>query len=778
MASSSSTPRKGCAWLMGCLLLLFLLVMVLAGVAFFLLRSETISAAVSVGPIVNILSPANGDRASVNVPLLVQARAEHSTKIARIELYADGALVAVQASTLPGGSNPLLLMQYWTPGTTGRHVLVARAYTRDNKFADSSIVYVDVVEVAEPSVSVNVDALRGEAAASPSLNDLARISGIPVERLREANPALRDLDPTRPITPGTPIEIPRSPAPSPTPTPSGGTLPPPPLPLPGAPAAPTGLIATADCTSATLNWSDASNEEQYRVYRIAPGDARLNLIATLAANTTTYRDTLPAPGTYRYQIASVRGGLEGLSGMAEARSPDGCPAPGAPPSTLRLVLAIQSIETTEVFERGVYCYYQINTLPWDRVPGTEALTPVASNPRRYDLTRLPGGGRFILDHIEANPLVIGLECWGRTATESRQLHPRFSTNHPRAEWDGTVRDLRAPNNSFTVKYCISTNLEGCRGGVRLVPLPPGVDVIPPLLDITRSLPAPRNLRIERTLDVCAELPDDSARGACLLGGLLVGGFPTLQWDWNGAPFYSEERLRGYRVIVRANDALLWERDVRPGTRKMTFARTTDLPCGSRVSYEVVAVDASGRPSAPSEPIGFETRPCPREVELTVTFQDLTVSPPAGRDGVVDIGGECFLPGCVDRTLELNGELGTHSDGLILVRALRFPPCLLAALCVDAGTYDLGRHPFVRRGDIWPRPGGILNLNVHEGQTLTLRAALQEVDLFRGASAWCVKQLEIEHSRMEDWLTRTSYTLTDDRGEAACRIQVWVEGRAR
>lgn len=800
MTSSSSTPRKGCAWLMGCFLLLLLLVGVLAGVAFFLLRSETISAAVSVGPVVNILTPANGQRAERNVPLLVQARAEYSSRISRVELYADGALVAVQASTLPEGSNPLVFMQQWTPTTLGRHVLMARAYTREGKFADSSIVYVDVVELLTPSVSVNVDEIpRREGSPPPSLTDIANASGIPLDRLREANPT---IDPTRPITPGTPVEIPRSPA-TPTP-PSGGTPTPTPSPMPGAPAAPTGLLATADCTSITLNWSDAPNEEQYRVYRIAPGDARLNLIATLAANTITYRDTLPAPGTYRYQVASVRGGLEGLSGMAEARTPDGCPAPGAPPSTLRLVIAIQAVETTEVFERGVYCYYQINTLPWDRVPATDALTPVAGNPRRYDLTRLPGGGRFILDHIEANPVVIGLDCWGRTATESRQLHPRFSTNHPRAEWDGTVRDLRAPNNSFTVKYCISTSLEGCRGGVRPVSLPPGVDVVPPLLDITRSLPAPRNLRIERTLDVCAELPE-SERAACALAGLFSGGFPTLRWDWSGAPFYSEERIRGYHVVVRANDALLWERDIRPGTRKMTFARTTDLPCGSHIAYEVMAVDASGRQSEPSDPLEFETLACPRAMELTITYRDLSVGPSARRDGVVDDGDICIL--CTDRRLELFGGFGVNSpvlDGwgwLGTITSVRNPfnpfevaghvleniigtvgtvfgGCPPWTSCFGAGTYPFQDQFLIRRGDIFARrSNNTLTMNLHEGQTLTLAAAIFDFDLLNAPDAWCLTQVEVDR-RMEEWVGTHTFTLTDDRGEASCRIQVEVQGRAR
>lgn len=253
---------------------------------------------------------------------------------------------------------------------------MTRAYAGNGKTADSSIVYVDVVELLTASVSINVDSIERRAGApSPSLNDLSQASRIPVDRLREANPPLRGLDATRPITPGTPIEIPRSPAPPPArppvppgapPAPPGGAPPPgappappggapPPVPLPDAPAAPTDLVATTNCANAELFWRDAPNEEQYYVYRIAPGDARLNRIATLPANTLFYLDTLPAPGTYRYQIASVRGGREGLSGMSETRTPDGCaPRVPPPPSTTRLVVAIQSIQTMAPFNRGVY----------------------------------------------------------------------------------------------------------------------------------------------------------------------------------------------------------------------------------------------------------------------------------------------------------------------------------------------------------------------------------------------------------------------------------------
>ncbi len=816
--TQAPVPRRSRGGLCGCLtigLLILVVLLVVGGVLLF--NSGTATAAMTVGPIVNIVTPPSGQRAELNVPVLVQARAEHASMIARVELYADGALVAVQASTLPNGSNPLMFMQRWTPTTTGRHVLMTRAYARNGGHADSSIVYVDVVELLTPSVSVNVDSIpRREGAPAPSLNDIASASEIPAERLRAANPT---LDPTRPITPGTPIEIPLAPAPPPPPAPpappgappappGGGAPPAPPVPLPENPPAPTGLLATADCTSVNLNWTDAPTEEEYFVYRIAPGDSRLNRIATLAANTTSYRDALPTPGTYRYQIASVRGGREGLSGMAETRTPDGCAPPVPPPPALTtLVVAIQEIETTAVFERGVYCYYQIDATPFERIPAAEALSATAGNPRRYLLASLPGRGRFVLDHVEANPVVIGLDCWGRTAAESRQLNPRFSTNHPRAEWDGTVRELMAPNSSFKVRYCISTRADGCAPAPTGPAIDPGIlrGLGTPLLETLLTLPRPTNLRIQNGVAACDELPSDFERGACVLS-IIVGGVPHLYWDWNGAPFYSEAGITGYHVVARADDRVLWERDITPGARKFTLARTGDLPCGSRISFSVRAMQGTRR-SAVSDAIGFDTRPCVRDVELTVTFQTFELGGSAARGGSIEDHGDiCIF--CTDRRLELYGGLGVNGpviDGWTWFGSItRVPPnpfnpfevlgrgledfvgtigiifggCPAWTGCAERGTYNFGNMYLIRHHDIFGRRGNnSLTLTFHEGQTLTLGAAIADWDIRNSSDAWCVTQIEIGRARMEEWVTSESFTLLDDRGEASCTIQVQVSGRA-
>ncbi len=824
----ASPQRAGSRWV-GCVALIIVACIALVvAVGLFAFFTNRTSAASVLGPIVNIQTPETGDRAELNTALLVQARAEHSSRISRAELYADGALVAVQSSTLPSGSNPFIFLQTWTPTITGTHVLMVRAYAGNGEHADSSITLVEVVPLLQPSVTVDVSSIpRREGSPLPSLNDLSAATGIPVERLRESNPPLRGLDPTRPITAGTPIDLPRSPAPPPggaPPAPPGappappappGAPPAPPVPLPDAPAAPTGLIATAECTSARLNWTDSPDEEQYIIYRIAPGDARLNRIATLAANTTTYRDTLPGLGIYRYQIAALRGTREGLSGMAETRTDESCSG-AVPPDAVRsrILIALITVDTTNAFDRGVYCYYQINTTPWDRAPGADSLTPIAGNPRRYDLTRLPGRGRSLIDHPESSPVSIGLECWGRTALESNQLNPRFATSIPSAQWDGTLREIRAPNGSFTLRYCISRSEDRCNFDGRITPLGgagsfPVIELPPGLLVPLRTLPSPRNLQIRGGADACDELPTDRERGLCALA-IIFGGVPTLYWDWNGAPFYAEASITGYRVVARDYTSglifRLWDRDVRPGSHKFTLARTGGMPCGRRVSFVVKAI-AGTRESAWSDAIGFDTPACPppppTAVQLDITFETMELRPSLGRANIIDSGDICIF--CEDRRLELYGALvirksgdhfgptwtwggdrrfepGRWENNFEYWMERTFPRSPFQGVCeytscLTQGTYRWSEQflfppgdPYIARGPVTSR------ITLREGESLLIDPFVMDWDILNSNDIVCSSHLELSKSLREWSTTNEVFTMNSDRGEASCTITVRIIGR--
>jgi hypothetical protein len=109
--------------------------------------------------VVVIQSPSNGALAEVNqtLPLIVAARADRP--IRRLEVYADGGLIA----SADGPQKALTLAQLWAFPTPGRHVLLARAFFAPRDFADSAVTFVDVVDLSGVPVRVNVDDLpRGE----------------------------------------------------------------------------------------------------------------------------------------------------------------------------------------------------------------------------------------------------------------------------------------------------------------------------------------------------------------------------------------------------------------------------------------------------------------------------------------------------------------------------------------------------------------------------------------------------------------------------------------
>src|SRR4029077_18143139 len=75
----------------------------------------------------------------------------------------------------------------------------------------------------------------------------------------------------------------------------------------GAPAAPTGLVATAASSSAiNLTWMDQStNETGFKIER-ALGAGPFSQVATVGANITTYADTgLTASTSYSYRIRAT-----------------------------------------------------------------------------------------------------------------------------------------------------------------------------------------------------------------------------------------------------------------------------------------------------------------------------------------------------------------------------------------------------------------------------------------------------------------------------------------
>jgi hypothetical protein len=116
----------------------------LAGVLVYLLRVPAVEAR----PVVFINSPTYGQQAEVGETLSVQALARDETKVTRVELWVDGALLTSQESNLPGGVSHLPLFANWQPVSAGTHTLIVRAFNAQNGRAYGS-VNVEAIEGAD-----------------------------------------------------------------------------------------------------------------------------------------------------------------------------------------------------------------------------------------------------------------------------------------------------------------------------------------------------------------------------------------------------------------------------------------------------------------------------------------------------------------------------------------------------------------------------------------------------------------------------------------------------
>jgi hypothetical protein len=99
-------------------------------------------------PVVEILSPADGTTVPQNSVLTVQVRATDDNGVARIELWADG---AIHWQHEPGGTTPAEIDMTWQSGVLGDHILEAKAFDTAWQ-ASPSVTLTVVVTGGVPSV--------------------------------------------------------------------------------------------------------------------------------------------------------------------------------------------------------------------------------------------------------------------------------------------------------------------------------------------------------------------------------------------------------------------------------------------------------------------------------------------------------------------------------------------------------------------------------------------------------------------------------------------------
>lgn len=583
---------------------LLLLVLCAAAVVFFLSRPEATRA------VVQIESPTNGQIVMKDDRLVLSAFAEASKPVLRLEVYANGALVAAA-----NGARDLYSLNLVYPlviTEPGRHVFLARAFFGPQDFADSDLVIVDVGNASNAPVQVNVDDIpRGEGVTDITVGDLAAALGVPPAAIASLNPGL-PAAPEAVIPPGTPLSLPSAaPAPSPsgsgpiisapeTPlaegvvalpevvvppahaevgeTPRFGAVPPLPEGFPGLNPSPNdpdfdGL--SQSCSQIAFRWRAAPDVFAYKIYRSAPGDGGVfqsttSLLASVPPSTTTYTDTLMSgrPGAYVYFLAPLRASGESVTSMLWVEVPEEC-APEPPAGNTGLKLLLVDLTTVQAYP-AVYCYVSVNGSRYERLPGVvqyQYLYPTADGSTTFNLpVQLPNRGLYGVSVSGDGVVQLDGECWGRQGAVS-VLIGRFSGSHPSSDWTG--RDLSSRLSAAPSRALASSDAQplAASGGTlryRILPRIANIDLssvapgalrgmyldIPPIASgfegNDTSIPAPYNLR-RSVLPICDVVPStDPNVGFSLCTGPLA---PTIQWDWTPNFFYGEEDVLGWRMNI-------------------------------------------------------------------------------------------------------------------------------------------------------------------------------------------------------------------------------------
>ncbi len=132
------------------------------------------------GPAVDIRVPRYGEQVDINNMTLIQAIARDPQGVLRVELWADGELVAVKTSQFPKGSTPLPLLEDWKPRNPGPHILVVRAYNSRRRSGQATVV-VEAADLPDPQTFMIRPVQEGETLEGIPTLDPATMAGIAEE---------------------------------------------------------------------------------------------------------------------------------------------------------------------------------------------------------------------------------------------------------------------------------------------------------------------------------------------------------------------------------------------------------------------------------------------------------------------------------------------------------------------------------------------------------------------------------------------------------------------
>jgi hypothetical protein len=540
-----------------------------------------------------------------------------------------------------------------------------------------------------------------------------------------------------------------------------------------------------------MRWTDASDETAYKIYRVQPGEFTMSLLASLPANTTTYNDTpVTRVGTYRYFLAPVRRGGEGITSMLTVEITPDCSPAGSETTNLRLSLL--SLTTIEGYE-GAYCYVSVNGSRYERLPAGDGLLRPTSGELYYDLPlQIPNRGQYMLSPTSAGRVILEGECWGRRGAESLRIG-RFSGSHTSSEWDG--RDLMSDLAFEPFSVASLSDVPAPAGGAnflryRIAPVTRVADLILSYNGVIQlpasviepirrevMIPAPTNVRIvNRSFGFCDTLPSgDPNIGTIVCGD---GVIRSLTWEYQPGPLGPQPT--GFMIITSIEDTLSatpagegFVTNVNSGT-----ARSAPVPdyslrwrCGATVRFSVRAVTALGM-SEPSQPFEVRLPPCRAASKLIITVESLTISPSATSGEVLDRGDICIL--CADRRFEMfgtialadnNNSIGTtfppnHGAGTIV-----FGLCPNNTVCHNEGTFTTNSGWWIEMD--YP----ILN------RPLAFSVSINDYDTENSPDLFCTAFAVLPARSAQEWSrANENVILQSDFGEAKCRFNISVRGQ--
>jgi len=154
-------------------------------------------------PVVAITSPAGGLTVQAGVDVPIDSTANDTQGILKVELWVDGSLYRVDASSGSEGQTTFLASQPWHAAGVGSHTMVVKAHSKSGQVAESIPVTIEVLasSAAVPTDTPTVVAPT-DTPVSPVATDTPPLTDTPVPPMPTNTP----LPPTLTDTPTLPPE--------------------------------------------------------------------------------------------------------------------------------------------------------------------------------------------------------------------------------------------------------------------------------------------------------------------------------------------------------------------------------------------------------------------------------------------------------------------------------------------------------------------------------------------------------------------------------------------